>query len=100
MEEHRPDAPSNEHHEGQHGERKEHVVTVTVNEDPVKIAGPKATGRQIKEAAISQGVKIDLGFVLSVEKGNSGHTQVVGDNDEVTVHNGLRFVAVAPDDNS
>jgi hypothetical protein len=85
-----------EHHE----DHKEHIVTITVNEDPVKVAGPKATGRQIKEAAIAQGVKIDLGFILSVEKGGPGQTQVVGDNDEVTVHKESRFVAVAPDDNS
>jgi hypothetical protein len=89
-----------EHHGGHHEEHKEHIVTISVNDDPVKIAGPKATGRQIKETAIAQGVKIDLGFVLSVGKGGPGHTEVVGDNDEVTVHNGSRFVAVAPDDNS
>jgi hypothetical protein len=85
---------------GHHEEHKKHIVIITVNDDPVKIAGTKATGRQIKEAAIAQSVKIDLGFVLSVEKGNSGHTKVVGDDDEVAVHDGLKFIAVAPDDNS
>ncbi|MCX6071143.1 MAG: multiubiquitin domain-containing protein [Chloroflexi bacterium] len=76
-----------------------HVVTITVNEQPVKITGPKATGRQIKQAAIDQEVKIELSFVLSEEMPNR-RTQIVGDNDEVTVHPGSKFVAVAPDDNS
>jgi hypothetical protein len=88
-----------EEHKEHHEEHKEHIVTVTVNEEPVKIRGPKATGRQIKEAAIAQGVQIDLGFVLSEEIGLR-RTRIVGDNDEVTVHNKSRFVAVAPDDNS
>jgi hypothetical protein len=99
MEQHEQPETRKEHEEHRE-ENKEHIVTVTVNEDPVKVAGPKATGRRIKEAAIAQGVKIDLGFILSVEKGGPGQTQVVGDNDEVAVHNKSRFVAVAPDDNS
>lgn len=78
---------------------KEHLVTITVNEKPVEIAGPKATGVEIKQAAIAQGVKIDLSFVLSEEFPNR-KTKIVGDTDEVTVNKNSVFVAVAPDDNS
>jgi hypothetical protein len=78
---------------------KEHVVTITVNEKAVEIAGPKATGLEIKQAAIAQGVNIQLSFVLSEELPNR-KTKIIGDNDEVTVNKNSKFVAVAPDDNS
>jgi len=78
---------------------KEHLVTITVNEKAVEIAGPKATGLEIKQAAIAQGVKIDLSFVLSEELPNR-KTRIVGDTDVVTVNKESRFIAVAPDDNS
>ena len=78
---------------------KEHVVTITVNEKPVEIEGPKASGLEIKQAAIAQGVNIEVTFVLSEELGNR-RTRIVGDTDVVAVTKHSRFVAVAPDDNS
>ena len=45
-------------------EHKNHVVTVSVNEHPVKMVGHTATGTEIKTAAIEQGVDIQLNFVL------------------------------------
>ena len=78
---------------------KSHEVEILVNERKVKIAGPRATGLQIKQAAISQGVSIQLDFVLSEELGER-KSRVVGDKDEVAVTDHSRFVAVAPDDNS
>jgi hypothetical protein len=78
---------------------KAHLVTVTVNEKPVELEGPKATGLEIKQAAIAQGVKIEVSFVLSEELPNR-RTRIVGDSDEVTINKHSRFVAVAPDDNS
>ena len=78
---------------------KQHLVTVTVNEKAVEIAGPKATGLEIKQAAIAQDVNIQLSSVLSEELPNR-KTKIVGDNDEVTVNKNSKFVAVAPDDNS
>jgi hypothetical protein len=78
---------------------KEHVVTITVNEKPVEIQGPKATGLEIKQAAIAQGLKIEISFVLSEELPNR-RTRIVGDTDVVTVTKHSRFSAVAPDDNS
>lgn len=76
-----------------------HHVTITVNNKPVVIDGPRVTGLEIKEAAIAQGVEIGLDFVLSEELPN-GETRVVGDDDPVTVTKHSKFTAVAGDDNS
>ncbi len=76
-----------------------HAVEITVNNKPVMIDGPRVTGLQIKEAAIAQGVSIQVSFQLSEELGNR-QRRVVGDGDVVTVHKGSRFFAVAGDDNS
>ena len=77
----------------------EHDVAITVNEKPVTVTGPKATGLEIKQAAIAQGVQIGLDFQLSEELPN-GRTRIVGDADTVTVNKNSRFDAVAGDDNS
>jgi len=78
---------------------KEHLVTITVNEKPVELEGPKASGLEVKQAAITQGVRIELSFVLSEELPNR-RTRIVGDTDVVTITKHSRFIAVAPDDNS
>lgn len=83
--------------ENQKGEK--HAVTVSVNEQPVKLSGRTATGAQIKAAAIAQGVHIQQNFVLQEELPN-GTSRIVGDNDEVHLREHLRFTALAPDDNS
>lgn len=74
-------------------------VEITVNKKAVKIPGPRVTGLQIKEAAIAQGVAIQLSFQLSEELSDR-QRRIVGDNDVVTVHKGSKFFAVAGDDNS
>jgi hypothetical protein len=76
-----------------------HMITITVNERPVSIAGPQVSGLEIKQAAIHAGVQIQLEFVLSEELAN-GRTRIVGDADAVTVNKNSRFDAVAGDDNS
>ncbi len=76
-----------------------HLVDIVVNKKPVRIEGPKATGLRIKEAAIAQGVQIQVSFQLS-EKLGDHKTKVIGDDDTVTLHEGAVFVAVADDDNS
>jgi Multiubiquitin len=73
-------------------------VRVTVNGQPVDLPDREMTGREIKEAAIEQGVKIQPSFQLSVKHGN--RYEVVGDTDLVKVHANEEFLAVAPDDNS
>ena len=76
-----------------------HMVTITVNERPVPIEGPRVTGLQVKQAAIAAGLQIGLDFLLTKELAN-GRSKVVGDTDEVTVNKNSRFDAVAGDDNS
>ena len=80
-------------------EERHHLVDIVVNKKEVRIEGPKATGLQIKEAAIAQGVKIELSFQLS-EKIGEHKTKVIDNTDEVRLSEGQVFVAVADDDNS
>ena len=75
-----------------------HLVRIQVNDVAVTIAH-KATGLQIKHAAISAHVPIQPDFVLSVELGH-GRTRIVTDGETIALHEGESFVAVAPDDNS
>ncbi len=82
-----------EHHQ------EHHLVDIVVNNRPVQVAGPKATGLEIKEAAIAQGVQIDASFQLS-EKVGEHKTKVIDNADTVTLHEGAVFVAIADDDNS
>jgi hypothetical protein len=77
----------------------EKLVEIFVNEKPVKIERGERTGLEIKQAAISQGVQIQLDFVLSLEK-RRGETQIIGDQDIVKVRKGQNYVAIADDDNS
>ena len=74
-------------------------IMVSVNTVPVIFEEHRATGAGIKAAAIIQGVAIQQDFVLFEVKG-AGHLKPVGDADEVNLHNGQDFRAVAPDDNS
>lgn len=85
--------------EQKHDTDRRHTVEIKVNKKPVHIRGPRVTGLQIKEAAKTQGVAIELDFVLS-EIQHSGETKVVGDRDTVTVTKHSKFTAVADDDNS
>ncbi len=80
---------------GGHDER----ITFLVNEKPVTVEEKKQTGLSIKQAAISQGVQIQLDFVLSIERGG-GKTELIGDADEIRVHDHDRFLAIPNDDNS
>lgn len=76
-----------------------HLFTITVNGRPVSIRGPKTTGRAIKEAAIAAGVPIQMDFILSEELPNR-KTRLVRDEDEISIHEGSAFIALANDDNS
>ena len=74
-------------------------VTVTVNNQPVLFTVRKATGAQIKSTAISQSVSIEQDFNLFEVKG-PGNLKPVGNDEEVPLHQGQRFRAIAPDDDS
>lgn len=75
------------------------IVTVEVNNKPVEVPGPKATGLEIKQAAVAQGVEIGLDFQLAVIRPN-GKRKLIGDDDVVTVNKNSVFKAATPDDNS
>ena len=76
----------------------ERPVSILVNEKPVSLPDHKATGAQIKQAAIDQGVAIKIDFNLFRVTGHTQH--LVGDAETVTLHDGQHFRAIAPDDNS
>jgi hypothetical protein len=75
------------------------TITITVNEHPVQVTERELTGREIKQAAIDQGVAIGLDFVLYEHLGQH-RTRIVGDDEAVRVNRKSRFEALANDDNS
>ncbi|RWQ69331.1 MAG: hypothetical protein EOS85_29395 [Mesorhizobium sp.] len=77
----------------------EKLVEISVNTKRVVMERGEHIGLEIKQAAIAQGVNIQLDFILSLEK-RHGETQIIGDNDPVKVKKGQKYVAIADDDNS
>ena len=75
------------------------TVTIEVNDRKVEMPAGPATGLEIKEAAIKQGVNIQLNFVLQVQLPN-GSSKVVSNDDKVQLTEHLTFTAIAADDNS
>ena len=75
------------------------TVTIEVNGHKVDMPAGPATGLEIKEAAIKQGVNIQLNFVLQVQLPN-GSAKIVGADDKVALSEYLMFTAIAADDNS
>ena len=78
---------------------KDIEVEISVNDKPVVLKGLRQTGASVKRAAIAEGVRIGEDFVLSIELGG-GKTNLVGDDDEIVVRAGERFLAIENDDNS
>lgn len=76
-------------------EHKNCLVSVFVNEHPVKLLGHQETGREIKTAAIEQGVNIELDFVLE-EKLPDGAHRIIGNHERVNLQENLRFNAYEP----
>ena len=74
-------------------------IDVTVNDKPVVLVSAKQTGASIKKAAIEQDVNIKEDFVLSIELGG-GKTNLIGDDEEIEVYAGERFLAIENDENS
>jgi hypothetical protein len=75
------------------------TVTIEVNDHKVEMPAGPATGLEIKDAAIKQGVNIQQNFVLQVELPN-GSSRVIGNDDKVPLTEHLAFTAIAADDNS
>ncbi len=81
-------------HEGPH-----QIVHIKVNDQNVEMPSHEATGLQIKEAAIAQGVQIQTNFVLELDEGHK-KSRVIGDSETVHLHEGTSFTAIRNDDNS
>jgi len=79
-----------------HGNALAHI---TVNEKPVTMPKGMATGLEIKQAAIAQGVEIQPNFVLELDKKNEKN-KIIGDEDKIELHDGMAFTAIRNDDNS
>ena len=73
-------------------------IVIEVNRKPVSMDVRRATGSEIKSAAIAQGVQIEMDFLLAVRR--HGRTDPIKDKQEVRLHQGECFVANAADDNS
>lgn len=74
-------------------------VEIEVNGKKVQMLEGPASGLEIKNAAIEQGVGITVKFVLQQEMPN-GTGKVIGDDDKVDIREHLSFTAIEPDDNS
>ena len=74
------------------------IIEVDVNHKEVKLRGSKHTGLEIKQAAITQGVPIQLDFQLSVHKGKKW--DVIDDTETIVITDKSEFRAVDSDDNS
>ena len=75
------------------------VIEIEVNDHKVKMPEGPATGLEIKQAAVDQGVSIQTSFVLQLHLPN-GSSKVIGDNDKIQLSEHLAFTAIAADDNS
>jgi hypothetical protein len=87
------------HHHPHHGHDHDAEFRIHVNTKPVKTRGHHHTGLEIKEAAIEQGVNIQLDFVLSEEL-SKDRTRVIGDDERIEVNGHSRFDAIPNDDHS
>lgn len=76
------------------------TVTVTVNSKHVVLPGHRVTGLQVKEAAISQGVEIQLDFILTLEARDGQPARTIGDDETITVTEHSVFTANDGDDDS
>lgn len=71
-------------------------VTITVNGQPVEMPKGEASGAEIKQTAIAQGVAIEPDFSLFLQEKDG--LDPVRDDEVVKIKKGYEFTAVAPDD--
>jgi len=74
-------------------------IEIEVNSKKIQMPEGLASGLEIKQAAIGQGVSITVKFVLQQEMPN-GTDKVIGDDDKIEIRAHMSFTAIAPDDNS
>lgn len=73
---------------------------VIINEvHKVRLPRHIITGAAIKQAAIEQGVPIQPDFLLTLERAG-GREKQVGDDEKIVTVDGMKFTAIAGDDNS
>jgi hypothetical protein len=75
-------------------------VTVTVNNKPVILTSHRVTGLEIKEAAIAQGVQIEVDFLLTLEAFGGQPARTIADDETITVTKHSLFKANDGDDDS
>lgn len=80
--------------------QKDGIVTVRVNRKKVDLPSNSVTGRQIKEAAIAQGVQIELDFLLTLEARKDHPARAIGDDEVIQVDKHSEFTANDVDDDS
>lgn len=76
------------------------TVTVTVNNKRVVLPDHRVTGLEVKEAAISQGVDIQLDFILTLEARDGHPARTIDDDETVVVTEHSVFTANDGDDDS
>ena len=72
---------------------------ISVNNKPVHVEEPIVTGLEIKQAAVDQGVSIDINFRL-VQVEADGKRPPINNSDKVDLREFKTFIATAPDDNA
>lgn len=83
-----------------HIEEREHEpFSIKVNNKSVPIVGHEHTGLEIKQAAITAGVRIQLDFILSEELSHN-RSRIVGDEQRIKVDKDSCFEAIPNDDHS
>lgn len=82
------------------GKGKGPQVTVQVNGNPVVLSDKKVTGLEIKEAAIAQGVEIQLDFILVREAEHGKPAEQIDDEQEVKVDKHTAFSCNDGDDDA
>jgi Multiubiquitin len=75
-------------------------VSVRVNNKKVDLPSADVTGLQIKEAAIEQGVEIELDFILTLEPHDGEEARTIGDEEPIHVEKHWHFSANDGDDDS
>ncbi len=80
-------------------ERTCRIIEVAFNEGVVELDPGPATGLEIKQAAIDQGIAIELSFLLTLIL-PSGRDRQISNDDIVKIRPGIEFVAIPCDDNS
>jgi hypothetical protein len=80
--------------------KPEKNITITVNNKPVTFHSAEVNGLQIKEAAIAQGVDIQLDFQLWEEAHGGHEMRSIADDEPVKIHNNLEFTCNTGDHDS